>query len=93
MSTTIYLLFGASGLYSDHSEWNLKAFTRKEGAEALKSTLEAKEVEIRRLRSDREYDAALAAEKALAAFDPKRGEQWEDVSYAIEEIQLEGGEA
>lgn len=92
MSTTIYLLFGASGLYSDHSEWMLKAFARKEDAEALKSALEAAEVGIRKLRSDMEYDAARAAENVLSDLDPKRGEQWEDVSYAIEEIQLEGGE-
>ena len=91
MSKTIYLLTGTSGEYSDRSDWNVRAFVAKKGAEALKTRLEEMENRRRALRSDGDYDAAEALEEEVKILDPNNSSFWSSTDYAIEEIQLEGG--
>lgn len=86
----IYLLTGQSGEYSDRSDWNIRAFVEKDGAQALKARLEEIENRKRAFRSDGEYEKADALEEERKALDPKGGSCWDSTDYGIEEIELEG---
>lgn len=87
----IYLLTGQSGEYSDRSDWNIRAFVEKDGAQALKTRLEEIETRKRALRSDGEYRAAEDLDEERKTIDPKGESEWGSTDYAIEEIELEGG--
>lgn len=45
--TTIYIVQGSRGEFSDHCEWLIKAFTSEERAQALVLAASAKDREIR----------------------------------------------
>jgi hypothetical protein len=90
--STIYLLTGTQGEYSDRSDWNVRAFVRRERAEALKTTLEGLATEAYRLRSDCVYTASEEVLKKIKALDPGASE-WGMIDYDIEEIELEGESA
>jgi hypothetical protein len=87
--STIYLLMGTEGEYSDRSDWNVRAFVRREGAETLKTTLEELATEAYRLRSDGEYTASEEVLMKIKTLDPGASE-WGLIYYDIEEIELEG---
>lgn len=86
----IYLLTGQSGEYSDRSDWNIRAFVEKDGAQALKARLEEIETRKRALRSDGEYSGCAALEEERKTIDPKGNDYWDWTDYYIEEIELEG---
>lgn len=86
----IFLLTGTSGEYSDRSDWNIRAFAEKSGAEVLKARLEEIETRKRAFRSDMEYEKAYALDEERRALDPKGQYDWDSTDYMIEEIELEG---
>ena len=87
----IYLLTGTSGEYSARSNWNVRAFVARSGAETLSARLDEIENRKRALRSDGDYDGANALDKEVEAIDPNGTGHWDATDYAIEEIELEGG--
>lgn len=85
----IYLVCGTDGQYSDRSDWNVKAFAKKELADELvaKLTSVAKPLEVGYLNFS--GDARKKVEAELRELDPGVGDLgWDEPAWSVEEIEL-----
>lgn len=91
----VFIVCGASGCYSDRSEWNVRGFSTKEEAEAhrklLTETVERHQSAIR--NGDLGAYEREEELKKMEHLDPEARWKWDDIEYAIDEVPFgEGGE-
>lgn len=86
MNITIYVVFGATGEYSDRTEWMVQAFMKEELAQALvlNATTRANEVEVCR-NSGAEYEDQY---DESSMWDPKFRMYYNGTRYYYKPVEL-----
>lgn len=84
---SIWLVTGTSGQYSDRRDWNVKAFSTKEGAEQFKAYLEAAD-DLDQQGEDFEWFGEVheAHVKKMQQLD-KGYSEYSETDYDIEEVE------
>lgn len=94
--STIYVVIGSCGEYSDRSEWLVRAFHTKAAAEAhvLRASVFAQEVHAAKVSEYGPQGAAAKKRAADAGIDPgfefEGGDYAHATTYYMEEVELDG---
>jgi hypothetical protein len=89
-TVTVYLVRGASGEYSDRSEWTVCAFNEKRQAERFVTQIET---ELRRIGTDRDIfrlscGARGELERQLQKIDPSAHVDYTGLRYWVEPVDI-----
>jgi hypothetical protein len=85
--TTLYLIYGSCGHYSDYHEWNVCAYPAKEMAEAHMRLAQDRADELERTQEER-GELAWDQPKEPNLYDPDMSWDNGGVSYKVCEIEL-----
>lgn len=84
---TVYLVVGETGEYDDYQHWNVRAYRKREDADALSAALNA----IARVPGKYRYSWAERSamyEKLMDAGDPNPSIDYNGTSYEVVELEL-----
>jgi len=93
--STIYIVRGQTGIYDDHYEWNVMAFTDKQQAQFRVSILHTILKEHNALYENgidcaayNDKDVKALLESEIKNFDPHFSLDYTGTEYQIEELEL-----
>ena len=91
MMSTIYLVVGTRGEYSDRSEWFVKAFRTKERATEIAALAKARGVELYAWRDSEgeEWKYSDDKNKPRNEHDPQFNPDYTGTDYYVSEVELE----